>query len=117
MIHSNRTFQILEEVTSIGELAETLTQHTWTLCSAFKLTVDPSASPLIFLNDSFSENGAQEYTVVWNGRQIESITFSWCARGEAYNHIASLVRGDGVGGSPLALRLETPDTHRCHLCR
>lgn len=54
--------------------------------------MSPGVEPLFFLNDSFSEDGAQEYAVVRNGRQIESITFSWCSRAEAHNHIDYLAR-------------------------
>ncbi len=54
MIHKNRIFQV-KEVTDIAALSETLTQHTWTLCTAFKLAPAPGAEPLLFLNDSFSE--------------------------------------------------------------
>ena len=117
MIHKHRTFQIAEDVTRIALLAENLTQHTWTLCTAFKLVTAPDAEPLLFLNDSFSENGAQEYAVIRDGRQIESITFSWCSQGEAYNHIAYLVRGGGIDCGPLEPRLEPADTHLCILCR
>ncbi len=117
MIHKNRTFQIVEDVTSIALLAENLTQHTWTLCTAFKLVAAPDAEPLIFLNDSFSENGAQEYAVICEGRQIESITFSWCSRGQAYNSIAWLTRGGSEEYGLVEVRLEPAETHSCHLCR
>ena len=70
MIHDKRVFMV-NEVATVAELAENVTQHTWTLCTAFQL------GDLFFLNDSFSEDGAQEYAVVRDGRQIESITFSW----------------------------------------
>ena len=113
----HRTFQIVEALTNIAAMAETLTQHTWTLCTAFTLAVDPSAPVLLFLNDSFSADGAQEYAVLRDGRQIESITFSWCSRAEAYDHIAYLVRGGGVDLGPVTLRLEPADTHQCPLCR
>ena len=117
MIHKNRTFQIVEEVTDIAYLAEILIERSWTLCTAFRLVPTPDAEPLLFLNDSFSEDSAEEYAVVRGGRQIESITFSWCSQGEAYNHIASLVRGGGVDCGPLEPRLEPADTHTCPLCR
>jgi hypothetical protein len=117
LIHTHRIFHIAEDLTDIAALAESLTQHTWTLCTGFKLVTDPAAPPLLFLNDSFSEDGAQEYAVVRNGRQIESITFSWCSRAEAYNHIAYLVRGGGLDLGPVTLRLEPSATHRCPLCR
>jgi hypothetical protein len=117
MIHTNRTFQLAEDLTDIAALADTLTQHTWTLCTGFRLTVDPAAPPLLFLNDSFSEDSAQEYAVIRDGRQIESITFSWCSRAEASDHIAYVVRGGGVDVGPVTLRLEPAETHHCPLCR
>jgi hypothetical protein len=55
--------------------------------------------------------------VIRDGRQIESITFSWCSRAEAYNHIAYLVRGGGLDLGPVTLRLEPSAIHRCPLCR
>ena len=116
MMHPNRTFQI-KDMVSINELVDALMQYTWTLCTAFRLTVDEAAPPLVFLNDSFSEDGAQEYAVVRDGRQIESITFSWCSPAQATNYIAHLVQGGGADYGPLTPRVEPPDTHRCHLCR
>ncbi len=117
MIHTKRVYQFAEEVTDIASLAESLTEQTWTLCTAFKLVTSPDAPPLFFLNDSFSEDGAQEYAVIRNGRQIESITFSWCSQTQAYNTIDSLVQGDGEDYGAVEPRLEPADTHLCVLCR
>ena len=58
MIHKNRIYQIIEEVSDVASLAEYLTEHSWTLCTAFKLVTAPDAIPLLFLNDAFSEDGA-----------------------------------------------------------
>ncbi len=93
MIHGNRRFGVYE-VASVGELVENFTQHTWTLCTAFSL------ENLLFLNDSFSEDRAQEYAVVRDGRQIESLTVSWMSRAEAHNtyHLKNL----GLKVHPLA---------------
>jgi hypothetical protein len=109
MIHINRHFQV-SEVLSIADLVESLTEHTWTLCTAFRL------GDILFLNDSFSEDGAQEYTVVRNGREIESVTFSWQSRAEAHNTITWLVEGGGGDYGALSPILEGPDEHRCPLC-
>ncbi len=117
MIHTRRVFHIVEEVHSIADLAENLTQHTWTLCTAFKLIAASDAEPLLFLNDSFSENGAQEYAVIRAGQQVESITFSWCSRGEAYNSIAWLTRGGSEDYGPVEMHLEPAETHSCVHCR
>jgi hypothetical protein len=117
MVHTERVFKFAEDVTSVARLAESLTQRTWTLCTAFRLMTAPGAEPLLFLNDSFSEDGAQEYAVVRNGRQIESITFSWCSRAEAHNYIAWLVGGGGGDYGAVEVRLEPADRHRYPLCR
>lgn len=76
MLHQHRRFGVIT-VQSAGELVENLTEHTWTLCTGFSL------QGLLFLNDSFSEDGAQEYAVVRDGRQIESLTVSRMSRAEA----------------------------------
>ena len=55
MIHHHRRFGVIT-VQSVGELVENLTEHTWTLCTGFSLP------GLLFLSDSFSKDGAQEYT-------------------------------------------------------
>ena len=117
MIHATRVFQVIEEVRSIADLAENLTENTQTLCTAFKLVSAPDAEPLLFLNDSFSENSAQEYAVVRGGRQVESITFSWCSRAEAHNHINWLVEGGGGDYGEIEVRLEPAETHSCVHCR
>ncbi|MFH0989874.1 MAG: hypothetical protein V1799_07655 [bacterium] len=54
----------------------------WTLCTGFE------CNGLLLLNDSFSEDGAQEFGVIIpdedrkNGTQVESITVSWCKPGK-----------------------------------
>ena len=87
MLHTTRRWQVVD-VRGADALADKLTDFTWTLCTTFR------CDRVLFLNDSFSENGAQEYAVVRDGRQIDSITFSCCTRDES-----SPFRDD-----------------RCHLC-
>ena len=110
MIHTNRTFA-LHQVNTLAELIENLTKHTWTRCTAFQLDA------LFFLNDSFSEDGAQEYAVVRDGRQIESVTVSWLSRGEAYGIFRLLVDGGGVDLGPCNPTIEDQTDHICPLCR
>ena len=57
MIHKNRCFGV-GNVQTIEELAEKLTTATWTLCTGFRF------QGLLFLNDSFTEESAQEYAVI-----------------------------------------------------
>lgn len=74
MFHKNRTWSITK-VSSIDELARNLYEDTWDTCTGFEL------EGVLYLNDSFCENSAQEYAVVVkegnNYFQINSITFSW----------------------------------------
>jgi hypothetical protein len=70
-----QTYQTVEELVESFERC-----HTWTLCTGFRI------DNLVLLNDSASENGAQEYAViqimeeddeVMLGWQFESYTMSW----------------------------------------
>jgi hypothetical protein len=79
MLHPNRVFNIAP-VARAAALAERLTERAWTLCTGFH------RGDLLFLNDSISENSAAEYAVIHNGRQIESVTFGWCAQVRAGDH-------------------------------
>lgn len=108
MIHRKRRF-LVTHVESAEELAEMLSEQTWTLCTAFE------HRGLLFLNDSFSEDGAQEYAAVRAGEQIESITFSWCSPERALDLIQELLNGGGEAPVPLSLRLES-GKHSCRLC-
>ena len=75
MCHEHRVF-CLETVLTVEELAEKLIGYVWCLCAGFQLADSPDT---LFLNDSFSPDGAQEYAVLrrLNGRwcQVDSITF------------------------------------------
>jgi hypothetical protein len=106
-------------VASAEELAEKLTEHTWTLCTAFSL------GGYLFLNDATSEDGAAEFAVLKMTTagvhiQIESITFSWCTRERALELIRQVLAGafDAAGMfGPVKPRLDTPEQHgRCPLC-
>ena len=73
MLHHHRRFAVTV-VPSVGELTEQLTEHTWTLFTCF------AYQGLLLANDSFSGDGAQEYAVYKEARQIESLTVSWMTR-------------------------------------
>jgi len=117
MMHTRRTFCVFP-VETADDLAEKLTAHTWTLCTAFRL------HDYLFLNDSTGEDGAQEYAVVKAAAddgpalQVESITFGWCDRAKALDYIRRTLAGEfDAAGRPLTPRLETPDQHeRCGHC-
>lgn len=72
MFHNRRIWTVAD-VDSPCELAEKLTQQTLVLCQGFRW------HGLLLLNDSLSEDGAQEYAVVdeATGFQLDSLTVSW----------------------------------------
>jgi hypothetical protein len=85
MMHKKRIFSVAP-VETAEELADKLTKYSWCLCNGFKL------GELLFLNDSTSEDGAQEFGVVidTDRKQIESITFGWCTTEKALEYIKEL---------------------------
>ncbi len=115
MVHEHRRFSVADVATP-EELAHKLTHYTWCGCNGFRLS--SPGQELLFLNDAFSADGAQEYAVVRDKRQIESITFSWCSQAEALTFIQQLqarTLGDDYG--PCAPIIESPAVHgRCGLC-
>ena len=88
MIHHRRAFTITDAATA-EELAKKLTQHTWCGCNGFRFR------SLLFLNDAFSADGAQEYAVWHEPRavQIESVTASWMAEDALTRCIQRLADG------------------------
>lgn len=117
MLHKNRKWCVAD-VDSAEKLAEMLTERTFTLCSGFRY------GGYLFLNDSFSEDGAQEYGVIKEatGKQVESITFSWCNYEEAIQLINEVARGDydseeWNSGINLAAQIQSSEQHgTCPLC-
>ena len=125
MIHSNRLFAITT-IDDPLDLAVKLTEYSWTLCTGF------SCQGLLFLNDSFSEDGAQEFAVILpddeghgyvSGHQVESIAFSWCTTDRALDHITDCTENARLW-LDLGLSLGTvtvsvdpiPARHHCRLC-
>lgn len=120
MLHKSRTWCVTA-VGSAEELAEKLTQHTWTLCTAFEL------DGYVYANDATSADGAQEYAVLRRDGetsefvQLESITFSWCSEVQALALIRRISAGEINScqyGWISAGRFETPTEHgRCLHCQ
>ena len=105
----------LKEVSDLEELAELLTEHTWTLCTGFRLVA--AGQELLILNDSTSENGAQEYGVfLLDGRQVESVTFGWCTRERASQILRDTLSGRHEQMGVYRLQLDLGRDHSCHLC-
>jgi hypothetical protein len=68
----------IDTIDDVGLLAEALTQHSWTLCQAFR------CGPILVINDATCADGAAEFAIVetdpddaMRGIQIESVTFGW----------------------------------------
>jgi hypothetical protein len=113
MIHYQRRFAVTV-IDTIEELIRQLTQYTRTLCTCLEY------QGLFLANDSFSEDGAQEYAVYKEGRQIESLTVSWMSPAQLQEVIEGLLRGDydELEFRPLQpLQTEPAGEHRCALCR
>jgi len=117
MLHKNRVWGV-GNIEDPEHLADMLTSYTWTLCTGFR------CGGYLFLNDSFSEDGAQEYGIINESTdmQVESITFSWCSYANALMHINSVVAGyydnqSIPGGIDLTTQIEPADKHECYLCR
>ena len=114
MFHLNRTFGVTD-VETAEELAESLTEMTWTLCTGFRL------QGLLFLNDSWSEDHAQEYAVVRESDlcQLESVTFGWCDKAQAISYIKQClaITDDGFFGKlDKPLKIDHDKDHDCGLC-
>jgi hypothetical protein len=88
-MHDRRRWTVAE-VATVEELAAKLTEMTWCVCNGF---VVHGHEDVVFLNDATGGDGAQEYAVCrregQSWYQIESITFSWCNRGQAIGYIRS----------------------------
>jgi hypothetical protein len=116
MIHTKREWTVAD-VDTAEELALKLTQYVWTCCTGFRLT----RADLLFLNDSFSEDGAQEYAVIVEstGRQVESVTFGWMSEARALALLRHYLaeKPDEPFGTIDSSRWQ-PAAHpgRCHLC-
>ena len=120
MMHKRRRWCVsLAE--SPEKLASDLTERTWTLCTGLEF------QGYLFLNDSTSENGAQEYAVVKlpekpGGKyfQVESITFGWCDYDKAIANVRKAIDGEMDESdfvSEVNPHLDTVDEHgTCHLC-
>ena len=115
MFHNKRTWGPPQRIESLDELAEKLTQHTWTLCTVFE------HRGYLYLNDATSEDGAQEYAIVkriLEGYiQTESVTFGWCSKERAMEHIAKISNGElDTTQTRVEVRFDNAPNHRCGLC-
>ena len=122
MVHGERVFSIAK-VDTAEELAEKLRPDiTWCCCNGFDL------DGVLFLNDAFSVDGAQEYAVVilnddtkCLGIQVESITVSWVKEREKMVQYINdcLEYKKEIGEAPIHKAVLVMREHgaNCHLCR
>lgn len=109
MMHRNRRHKIEASLT-IEQAAEKLANHTQVVCSAFQV------GPLLLLNDSTSEDGAQEYAVVRDGRQIESLTVSWMKEAKLLEFLRHLISDPDSGVDMGAVSIRPHGSAYCSLC-
>jgi hypothetical protein len=124
MVHDKRVFRVKHyDESQLDELAQKIRGTTWTLCTGFEF------GGVMFLNDSFSEDGAQEYAAIIPdktnpqvGIQVESITFGWVREvAQAAQYIRDCVHYvDHMEEAPVqkavALHIEHPEGS-CALCQ
>lgn len=120
MLHEDRIWCV-QSVESPMDLARMLTECTMCCCCAFEL------SGYLFLNDSTSPDGAQEYAVVRKTSepdspfvQIESVTFGWCDADKGLHYVEETLAGQYDQSEfmrPVHPILQTLGEHgRCGFC-
>lgn len=116
MIHEKRKFSV-KEYDDLDGMCQDITSTTWCLCNSFKY------KGLFFFNDSFSEDGAGEYAVYdeKSGKQIESITASWCTAEDFKKHVLDLLQQQEKGEFFVIMKGKMPkweyyNQHSCLLC-
>jgi hypothetical protein len=118
MLHNNRRWCI-RMIDSPEELSAKLTETIWCGCTGFQI------GSYLWLNDSISPDGAQEFAVIkvkstgeWI--QLESITFGWCDYEQTLKLVLATLNGQDDRNSwrkRVHLRLESESIHgRCRLC-
>ena len=115
MIHTDRVFGVVE-IPDIETLANQLFHYTWTGCTGYQL------DDFLFLNDSFSPDGAQEFAVFLitdlDYVQIESITIPNKPFSEKHlEEVLSKAMQSRLNIRFYELLLEDAEIHRCHLCK
>lgn len=113
MIHNREWF--VAQYDDVSEVADRLTSSTWTLCSGFQI------GDVLLLNDSFSEDGGQEYAVIralpdGTFKQIESVTVSWLDSPSLCEHIEGFLSGQEYNPYLVQPRITYSREHRCGLC-
>jgi hypothetical protein len=124
MMHKNRRY-CLGSYTQIDLLVEQLKEHSWTLCTAFRL------GNIILANDSIHEDSLQEYAMLevleernqagdMLVRSFESLTVSWIDADKMYRYLVEYQHSipQEFLSAPFSLGVDRlgEDHHRCNLC-
>ena len=115
LIHTNRVFGV-KTVYGIKTLANQLFHYTWTGCTGYRL------DEYLFLNDSFSPDGAQEFAVfrIIDGKsiQVESITIvSWHFNENHLEAVLTQAMQSQLNMGVYKLQMEDAEIHQCNLCK
>ncbi len=129
MIHGTRRYNVVTGLT-VGDIAHRLCASTMTLCTGF-LYHHGDGRDYLILNDSFGEDGAQEYAIVCvrDGcgpsdppmvEQIDSITVSWVrdeARLADVFCAAMIVAAETIAAATFRVCVERDAPYRhCQMC-
>lgn len=123
MVHKGRTFCIVGKHTPNSFAEEIKSVSTWTLCTGFQV------GAYLWVNDSFTEDSAQEYAVIKMekdergkdgvgeviGRQVESVTVSWCTIQRLEEIVREIEAGGEVDMHEQKIKCEG-GKHHCELC-
>ena len=109
MMHKGRSFSI-QKLDSFEALAEQFQQDSFVLCCGFQV------DDFLFLNDSTGEDGAQEFAVIKDGVQIESLTVSWIKSRADMLAILAELPGDLVIWDAKNIKLDYNPNHSCQYC-
>ncbi|MCA9073713.1 MAG: hypothetical protein KDA93_01680 [Planctomycetaceae bacterium] len=119
MLHTDRIWSVTP-ATSKEELARMLTDRVWCCCTGFEL------DSYLFLNDSTSPDGIQEYAIVHKHAdggsflQLESITVGWCDEPQMLHYINAALMGEYDISDfvhEVFPKVQTPEEHgRCPHC-
>ena len=91
MLHTQRKWNVLE--VSLERLILNLRDHSWTLCTGFL------CNGVRWLNDSTSEDSIEEWGVVVDRQQVESVTF-WPSNSEGHEKLIRDTQATALGNAP-----------------
>jgi hypothetical protein len=115
MIHTNRVFGVMA-IPDIKTLTRKMNHWRYNCCEGYQ------QGKHLFLNDSFSQAGDQEFAVfrVSGGKFIQIGTMTIPDRSFTDNHLKNLLVEAKKSKTKLGvyeLKIEDAADHQCHLCK